>query len=110
MVVLNLYNSQERMVGQLHKHIVLLLIFIFPYYGFSQNYLTTKAQPGDGISVLLDRFDLSAYPCNVDTFLKINDLKRTSHLMLSKSYKLPIQIFEYNGKSIRTTIENNDYD
>ncbi len=110
MVVLNLSHSQERMVGQLHKHIVLLLIFIFPYYGFSQNYLTTKAQPGDGISVLLDRFDLSAYPCNVDTFLKINDLKRTSHLMLSKSYKLPIHIFEYNGKSIRTTIGNNDYD
>lgn len=110
MVVLNLSHLQERMVGLSHKYLIIFLLFTLPYLGYSQNYLTTKAQPGDGISVLLNRFDLSAYPCNVDTFLKLNNLERTSYLILNKSYKLPINVFEYNGKSIRTTIGNNDYD
>ena len=110
MVVLTLSHSQEQMVGQYLKYIVLHLICILSLHGYSQNYLTTEAQSGDGISVLLNRYDLSAYPCNVDTFLKINDLKRTSHLMLSKDYKLPIILFNYNDTSIRTTIGINDYD
>ena len=110
MVVLTLSHSQEQMVGQYLKYIVLHLICILSLHGYSQNYLTSEAQSGDGISVLLNRYDLSAYPCNVDTFLKINDLKRTSHLMLSKDYKLPIILFNYNDTSIRTTIGINDYD
>ena len=110
MVVLTLSHSQEQMVGQYLKYIVIHLICILSLHGYSQNYLTTVAQSGDGISVLLNRYDLSAYPCNVDTFLKINDLKRTSHLMLSKDYKLPIILFNYNDTSIRTTIGINDYD
>jgi len=110
MVVLTLSHSQEQMVGQYLKYIVLYFICILSLHGYSQNYLTTEAQSGDGISVLLNRYDLSAYPCNVDTFLKINDLKRTSHLMLSKDYKLPIILFNYNDTSIRTTIGINDYD
>lgn len=98
------------MAGLLHKYLILLLLFTLSYFGYSQNYLTTKAKKGDGISLLLNRFDISTYTCNVDTFLKLNNLERNSYLILNKSYKLPIKVFEYNGKSIRTTIGNNDYD
>ncbi len=98
------------MAGLLHKYLILLLLFTLSYFGYSQNYLTTKAKQGDGISLLLNRFDISNYTCNVDTFLKLNNLERNSHLILNKSYKLPIKVFEYNGRSIRTTIGNNDYD
>ncbi len=98
------------MAGLLHKYLILLLLFTLSYFGYSQNYLTSKAKQGDGISLLLNRFDISNYTCNIDTFLKLNNLERNSHLILNKSYKLPIKVFEYNGRSIRTTIGNNDYD
>ena len=42
----------------------------------AQEYLKVRAKQGDGISVLLNRYNLAAYKCNVDTFLAINNLKK----------------------------------
>ncbi|MBT8326453.1 MAG: hypothetical protein KJP21_01940, partial [Bacteroidia bacterium] len=69
-----------------------------------------QAKKGDGITVILNRYNLAAFPCNVDTFLKINSLERNDQLQLAKTYRLPISVYDYNDKSIRSTIDNNDYD
>lgn len=98
------------MVGLHRNTSIALLLCVFSWNGFAQNYLIKQAKKGDGITVLLNRYDLSAYPCNVDTFLSINQLKKTSPLMLLKDYKLPIYVFQYNDTSIRTTIGIDDYD
>ncbi len=74
----------------------------------AQEYLKVRAKQGDGISVLLNRYNVAAYKCNVDTFLAINNLKRSDQLQLAKTYKMPIKVYEYNNTSIRTTLKIND--
>ena len=100
------------MVGQSLKN---LLLFFIAFNSSSirinaQEYLTTQAKSGDGITVLLNRYNLSRYGSNLDTFLQINELEPNSPLLLFKTYKLPIYVFDYNGKNIRTTIGKDDYD
>ncbi|MGB0851045.1 MAG: N-acetylmuramoyl-L-alanine amidase family protein [Bacteroidia bacterium] len=76
----------------------------------AQEYLKIRAKKGDGISVMLNRYNLAAHSCNIDTFLKLNDLDRYDQLQLAKAYKMPIYVYDYNDKSIRTSINNSDYD
>lgn len=100
------------MVGQSLKN---LLLFFIAFNSSiirinAQEYLTTQAKSGDGITVLLNRYNLSRYGSNLDTFLQINELEPNSPLLLFKTYKLPIYVFDYNGKNIRTTIGKDDYD
>jgi N-acetylmuramoyl-L-alanine amidase len=72
------------------------------------NYLTAVAQPGDDALDLLSRYDLADYSCNVSQFLKINALE--SHRLKSGiSYKLPVSVVIYNGKSIRSTLKIEDW-
>ncbi len=98
------------MVG-LHKQIfTFILIGLFALTAKGQENLKIKAKRGDGISVLLNRYDLAAHTCNVDSFLKYNNLNKSDHLQLDKTYILPIAVYEYNGKSIRTTINIEDYE
>lgn len=63
-----------------------------------------EAQPGDGIIVVLNRYELDEFDCNVDKFLELNQLSRTDYLLEGKEYKLPVLIYKYNGKSIRSTL------
>ena len=75
----------------------------------AEEYVKIKAMPGDGIGVLLNRYELASYKCNVDSFLTLNGLEADDFLILDKSYQLPIYRRAYNGTSIRTTIGINDY-
>jgi N-acetylmuramoyl-L-alanine amidase len=97
------------MVGRYKKQIISLTLVLIAGICNAQEYLKVRAKQGDGISVLLNRYNLAAYKCNVDTFLAINNLKRSDQLQLAKTYKLPIKVYEYNNSSIRTTIKINDY-
>jgi N-acetylmuramoyl-L-alanine amidase len=63
-----------------------------------------EAKPGDAIFIILNRFDLDEPQCNVDKFLELNAMKLTDPLLAGKEYKLPVMIYSYNGKSIRTTL------
>lgn len=76
----------------------------------NENWVTIKAEKGDGIIFLLSKFNLYGYQCNEQQFYKLNNLKPTSHLIIGKSYKLPILKYKYNGKSIRSTIKKNDWE
>jgi len=97
------------MAGTIKTYITLSLLLL-TFTTTAQEYLKIRAKKGDGISVVLNRYNLAAHTCNIDTFLRINKLKRTDQLQLAKAYKMPIYVYDYNDVSIRTTLKNNDYD
>jgi N-acetylmuramoyl-L-alanine amidase len=66
--------------------------------------MVVKVKPGDGIFTLLRRYGLHTNSNNLDSFLFLNSLKPTDYLILKKDYKLPIKIYTYDGKSIRSTL------
>jgi len=98
------------MVGQIKRYITLSLLIALTGTTYAQDYLKIRAKQGDGISIVLNRYNLAAHSCNIDTFLALNKLKRSDQLQLAKTYKMPIYVYDYNDQSIRTTIKNNDYD
>lgn len=81
-----------------------------PAHAESANYLKTAARPGDGILSLLRRYQLEQYSCNHEQFYKLNNLKRNAPLHVNKEYVLPIQLYAFNGRTIRSTIGIDDWD
>ncbi len=74
------------------------------------NFHTVKAKNGDGVYSLLRRYHLSSYACNIDHFYTINKLDKNAQLITGRKYKLPVTIYKYNGKSIRSTINVDDWE
>ncbi|NJB85074.1 N-acetylmuramoyl-L-alanine amidase [Lewinella marina] len=72
--------------------------------------LAVEARRGDGIYSLLRRYNLVAYGCNIDEFKRLNRLNSNSKLMVGYRYELPIEVFQYDGKSIRSTTGNDNWD
>jgi N-acetylmuramoyl-L-alanine amidase len=72
--------------------------------GSEPYYHSINAKPGDAIYLILNRYDLDEFDCNVDKFLELNKMKIADPLLAGKEYKLPVLIYNYNGKSIRTTL------
>ncbi len=89
--------------------LLFLLASILNQSSYAQDYLQVKANKGDGLINLFQKFNIEYSDANIASFKEINKLTSIS-LQLDKSYFLPIQIFKFNGKSIRTSINNNDYD
>ncbi|PPK86179.1 N-acetylmuramoyl-L-alanine amidase [Neolewinella xylanilytica] len=73
-------------------------------------YLTVRAESGDGIYSLLRRYQLVEFGCNIDEFKRINGLSHSSKLFEGRRYQLPIEVFTYNGTSIRSTTGHDDWD
>ncbi len=71
--------------------------------------LSTRPLAGEGAWGLLRRYGLLEAPCNIDAFYEINSLPRHAPLLRHRSYKLPIYIYRYNGKSIRSTLGISDW-
>lgn len=106
------YQYQNRLIMQ---RLMLWVLFLATSLGLSaksfQPYFhSVKIKSGDAISTLLARYELSANTCNVDKFYELNDMKRGAMLLAHKEYKLPIKVFYYNGKSIRSTLKMEDVD
>jgi N-acetylmuramoyl-L-alanine amidase len=80
----------------------------FSFAADTPYFFSTKAKPGDGITILLNRFELDEFDCNVDKFLELNQLKLKDQLLAGKEYKLPVMIYTYNGQSIRSTLGIDD--
>ncbi|MBL7825532.1 MAG: N-acetylmuramoyl-L-alanine amidase [Saprospiraceae bacterium] len=94
----------------------LLLLFLLPIQSlqsqktdWQKNYLTAIAQPGDNVLGLLSRYGLADFDCNISMFCKINNLEQKSKLKPENSYKLPICVAAYNGKSIRSSLGIEDW-
>ena len=75
----------------------------------AQSHVTIKIKHGDTFTRIFEKYNLNGHPCNVK---KYKELNRTNSLQLIKDkfYKLPIKVYSYNGKSIRSTIGISDYD
>ncbi len=73
-------------------------------------YYEAPALNGDGVFSLLRRYKLDRFSCNHEQFYKINNLKRNAPLIVGRYYKLPIQIYAFNGHTIRSSIGIDDYD
>ena len=87
-----------------------LLILLTLPVAASETYLEATAQRGDGVLSLLRRYSLAAYSCNVDAFYRLNQLEKTDGLVQNRVYRLPIRRYNYNGRSIRSTIGISDYE
>ncbi len=74
----------------------------------SPEYHSAKAKNGDGAYSLLRRYKLSDQSCNVRHFYEINNMKANQPLHKNRDYKLPVLIYKYNGKSIRSTLGISD--
>jgi N-acetylmuramoyl-L-alanine amidase len=91
-----------------------LLLFILGCQLFAQNeqYVEATARSGDGYYTLLRRYHLPPTDEYLNKFKELNKERMTSGggLMLGRKYLLPIRVFEYNDRSIRSTIGITDFD
>lgn len=88
--------------------LIFFFLIIFNLTSNAQDYLKVQAKEGDGLITLFQRYDLEYSEANLSSFKEINKTNSLS-LQLKKDYFLPIQIYKYNGKSIRSSIKNNNY-
>jgi len=78
--------------------------------GNAPYFFSVPARNGDGIIVLLRRYGLDTHPCNQAKFLELNQLGAEDHLYAGKQYKLPVMIYTFDGRSIRSTLQITDMD
>lgn len=78
--------------------------------GDAPSFHKVKAESGDGIFSLLRKYMLVDYNCNIKKFCELNELKLADFLIVGKEYKLPVYIYSYNGQSIRSTINDDNWD
>lgn len=88
------------------------LLFLCLFLGIANanaQEVVAKPKNGDGIERFLSRYGLYQFQENVDSFLLMNKMSTGDFLQKGKDYKLPIKKYTYNGKSIRTTIGDDNY-
>ena len=92
----------------------LISIVIGLTLGFSPNsepyYHSVTAMKGEGAISLLRRYHLADHTCNLTHFYELNHMSEHDFLHQGKEYKIPVLIYPYNGKSIRSSIGNDDWD
>jgi N-acetylmuramoyl-L-alanine amidase len=67
-------------------------------------FLEYEAGTGEDVTAVMATFGLDVADCNRQQFMKLNKLSKNTRLQVGKVYKLPIQVVQYNGKSIRSTL------
>lgn len=73
-------------------------------------YHTVKTLSGDGVFSLLRRYKLDPGSCNLEKFYEINEMEEDDVLHADREYKIPVYIYNYDGKSIRSTIGIDNWD
>ena len=71
-------------------------------------YVTVKANVGETITHLLKTYRVQE-ACNLKKFYTQNHIGDDGFLTAGLSYELPVIVYKYNNKSIRSTIGNYDY-
>jgi N-acetylmuramoyl-L-alanine amidase len=90
---------------------IFLMLYNFAF-SMKSEYLRVQARKGDGVNTLLVRYDLTPLDKYAKEFRKLNrgQLDKRGGLKLGTKYRLPVRIYKYNGKNIRSTIGISDYD
>lgn len=91
------------------KQLFFTLLFLAFIPTLTAEHLLVTAQKGDGVYALLRRYQLLDYGCNLTEFYRLNALKANANLLVGRDYKLPIEVFTYNGTSIRSSTGNDNY-
>lgn len=95
------------------KNWFFLLCFLFSSLTLlaieGSNFHKVKALPGDGIYSLLRRYELDKNTCNFDRFYTLNKLKKNAKLKVGNQYFVPILVYTFNGKTIRSSIGRDDW-
>jgi len=73
-------------------------------------YHSVKAKGGDGVDILLQRYGLLTDPSLKTAFFDLNKLGKKGYLYTGKRYTLPVLLYNYNGKSIRSTVGNDSWE
>ena len=93
---------------------VVFLLAVILSFSFSKEpslkFHKVTAAPGDGAYTLLRRYQLMQHDCNVKKFYELNALSDGQPLIKGRSYYLPVLLYQYNGKSIRSTLGIDDWD
>lgn len=97
-------------------YFALLLSIVFPIFvpvngmTMDEKYHQVPALKDETAFDLLQRYNLEKYPCNIDQFSKLNNVQIADKLIENKVYQLPVLLFEYNGKSIQSTLQFSDWE
>jgi N-acetylmuramoyl-L-alanine amidase len=97
----------------MYRIVCVLLLNLFLICGVSAadvSYHKVQAKKGDGVYSILRKYKLVDEYCNISQFYKLNKLKKDAKLLTGKSYFIPILVYSYNGKNIRSSISKDDYD
>lgn len=98
------------------SYILLILLILTASITFAAGdtgkYLEVLPKNGDGIQTLLKRYRLPINSETMEFFKSMNSSKLTKNggMLLHHEYTLPIKIYEFDGKTIRSTIDNPDWD
>lgn len=91
--------------------LIIGILSFFPMDNFHKDYSfhSVAAEKGDGVYSLLRRYKLADDYCNIEEFFKLNELSKDQHLKVGTDYVLPVYIYKYDGKSIRSTVGISDW-
>lgn len=85
---------------------LIIVFFILVVLPIEAKYLQVVCKSGDGISILLQRYQLEQSDFYFSKFREINPkkIKKNGELLAGTKYFLPISIMKYDGKSIRSSL------
>ncbi|HKK89260.1 MAG TPA: hypothetical protein VJ917_10440, partial [Saprospiraceae bacterium] len=90
-----------------------IIILLLSGYSFMHankpEYHSVSVLEGEGAYALLRRYKLLE-SCNLPQFYELNQLSPQTPLIAGKKYILPVLIYTYDGKSIRSTLGIQDWD
>ncbi len=84
-------------------------LLLAPSLTAEETFFQTQALPGDGVFSLLRRYGLDNYSYNHSKFYQLNKLKKDASLRIGETYLLPILIYPFNGKTIRSSVGIQDW-
>lgn len=95
----------------MHNYLILYLLS-FAILFANEDYVQDLPSQGDGIHSLLKKYYISPTDDNIDIFIRINEGKFSNNngLILNRAYNLPIQRYQFNGRTIRSSIDNYNFD
>jgi len=83
-----------------------LLCIVLPTIGMASipYFHRVQAQNGDSAHRLLQRYHLDGHECNLSQFIRINNLTKKGKISAGENYFIPVYIYTYDSKSIRSSI------
>jgi len=104
------FHEEAKFQSLISAFIIGLFFISSSLYGQDRAYVMYQPNTGETISSILNKFQLPDDQKTLRTFYQLNKLGLQDPIYTHKSYKLPLIQYTYNEKSIRSTINNQDWD